>query len=335
MEGFTARFSNVKKKRGKRGRVSGGVAVYVRKDIVSPFNVRFTRSAMDDVIWVSFQGPTGRLVAVAMVYNPDESSVYCNPEFFDDLEDDMSRIENLKPGIHFIVMGDMNARTGSERDYIEHEDRRENDAYETLNMPEIYIQHDPPQNRSSQDAVVNAWGRKLLDVCKSGSLLILNGRMEPDLRGQATCLPHTGGSSVVDYGLVSREALTSIAQFEILTDFVETTHFPISLEFDIPLRTIAAEPEVEQDQSSPVQLQRFIMKEDEKYRFQEAFLGVLVIVNILCMFMARTGRVEKAVDCFIEFVHHAARSCRVIKKSFERRGRPWFDAGCKRLRSIC
>ena len=49
--------------------------------------------------------------------------------------------------------------------------------------------------RQSCDSVVNAFGHKLISLCKEHDLKILNGRLES---GRFTLMFH-GGSSVVDY----------------------------------------------------------------------------------------------------------------------------------------
>ncbi|KAF5382677.1 hypothetical protein D9615_003053 [Tricholomella constricta] len=86
-----------------------------------------------------------------------------------------------------LILGDINARTGSRQ----------------VDLP-------ASPRRSSSDVVSNARGNRLLDVCRNYSLVILNGTTyEHHSPGAYTSL-QPGGSSVVDYALLSRQLLPNL-----------------------------------------------------------------------------------------------------------------------------
>ena len=63
--------------------------------------------------------------------------------------------------------------------------------------------------RSSEDGVINVYGRKLTDFCIAHDLYIVNGRTASDPEGSNTCYSHNG-SSLVDYVLCSRYVVDCI-----------------------------------------------------------------------------------------------------------------------------
>jgi hypothetical protein len=67
--------------------------------------------------------------------------------------------------------------------------------------------------RTSMDQRINSYGHKLLDMCKSNGIYIVNGKLELDKGvGKTTCKD----ASVVDYCLATVDLFTNITDFEIL-----------------------------------------------------------------------------------------------------------------------
>jgi hypothetical protein len=66
-----------------------------------------------------------------------------------------------------------------------------------------------PAARASQDSRVCAGALSFLLGLNSCGCVLLNGRAPGDLPGKATCFKH-GGSSVVDYGVVSDDLFSSV-----------------------------------------------------------------------------------------------------------------------------
>ena len=72
---------------------------------------------------------------------------------------------------------------------------------------------DIPLPRRSLDSTCNSHGTKLLELCKSTSLRIANGRLDSDhLVGTYTYACHAG-SSVIDYLILSQHDFSHIANF--------------------------------------------------------------------------------------------------------------------------
>ena len=69
-------------------------------------------------------------------------------------------------GEHLYREGDLNARTGNSKDFIEHDKFDIVIGIENLNNQHI---------RNSEDMKINTRGKELLDVCRLNDFLILNG----------------------------------------------------------------------------------------------------------------------------------------------------------------
>ncbi|CAG2210770.1 unnamed protein product [Mytilus edulis] len=99
------------------------------------------------------------------------------------------------------MCGDLNARTGSELDFIE------NDTYDPFAMDDEEYEYDIGlQKRKSCDNKVDARGKQLLQLCITLKLRILNGRMLGDSNGNFTCFK-PNGTSVVDYIIMSEDLI--------------------------------------------------------------------------------------------------------------------------------
>ena len=59
----------------------------------------------------------------------------------------------------------------------------------------------------------NRFGRLLVDLCMSNELCILNGRCKGDENGSFTSFNYKG-SSVIDYGIVSKTLFQNVAYFK-------------------------------------------------------------------------------------------------------------------------
>ena len=115
------------------------------------------------------------------------------------------------------MQGDLNARTGVERDFIESD---KFDASGVENFSKYSC-------RNSEDKKVNKRGKDLLDLCKVNDLLITNGRKIGDLFGKFTS-HQWNGSALNDYLLTPNYFMDKIVSFAV-GDYVPwlSDHCPI------------------------------------------------------------------------------------------------------------
>lgn len=107
-----------------------------------------------------------------------------------------------------IIYGDMNSRCGQLSDNVPYM-YIDSDIDNTF-MPD-YLRSTRSNDciinpRTSQDKVVNQYGKRLIELCIANDILIANGRSVSDPVGAFTCYTHNG-SSVVDYMLCSADII--------------------------------------------------------------------------------------------------------------------------------
>ncbi|CAC5390984.1 unnamed protein product [Mytilus coruscus] len=84
--------------------------------------------------------------------------------------------------------------------------------------------------RNTPDDVVNGFGRKLLEFCKSNKVFILNGRVGQDVNAK----PTSRNNSVIDYIICTSHFLQFVSNFEIgeFSKLFSDVHSPLSLHID-------------------------------------------------------------------------------------------------------
>ena len=143
---------------------------------------------------------------VCALYFPPVSSEYAKPNSFQDLEDTLL---NLSDG-NAVIVGDVNGRTGSLKEYVPGED---NNISEDVSMEDKIEMYGITKDRASMDKLTNKYGHSLIDFCIGQGLLIANGRVGADQRiGKLTCKD----ASVVDYVIASPSVFPIISAFEVL-----------------------------------------------------------------------------------------------------------------------
>jgi hypothetical protein len=122
---------------------------------------------------------------------------------------------------HIILVGDLNARTAAEPDYIQDD----NAAY--IPGGNFYCVSDFDIKRTSCDKEVNIFGEHLLEICKSLDIHIVNGRAPSDQTGQMTFIS-SRGASVIDYFVVSSQLFPVIKDMYVVPNDI-TNHLPVLL----------------------------------------------------------------------------------------------------------
>ena len=199
LEGFTCFMLNRNKHQRAR-RDSGGLVIYIRNEFCDGNTLVKVNEGC--IIWVKLYGELFHIdsdLYVCLCYNTPVGSSranYSDRSVFDMILDDILYFEaHLNGNCHFIVCGDLNARTANLPDYVASDSLQLSDL-----LPEDYV-IDSPLPRVSEDKVSNEYGNQLLEFCKATGLRLANGRLGEDKNiGRFTCIKGNG-SSVVDYVL--------------------------------------------------------------------------------------------------------------------------------------
>ena len=100
-------------------------------------------------------------------------------------------------------MGDFNARTGELLNYMENDD----------NCNFMKMRNTPTPKQNNCDKVINRQGKKLIELCQTFDLQILNGRHSRDIWGKFTHYNKNKGASTVDMAVVSDNFIKEIKHF--------------------------------------------------------------------------------------------------------------------------
>lgn len=106
-------------------------------------------------------------------------------------------------------MGDFNARTGLEPDFIF------NDTCKYIDVHTDYTVDTALSRNNLDTKIPDKHGKLLLNLCKSSGLRILNGRKLGDLQGNFTCFNHRGNPSVIDYMLCDVDIFNEVEYFQV------------------------------------------------------------------------------------------------------------------------
>lgn len=120
---------------------------------------------------------------------------------------------------YVILSGDFNARTNTQDDFIDADDflidhfEFDSTLENFYNVSATLSDFNMDETHCSKDSNINNEGKILLELCKSNNLFILNGRCGKD-KGIGSCT--FKNMSVIDYTIVSAQALKFILNFEIV-----------------------------------------------------------------------------------------------------------------------
>ena len=199
-------------------RCFGGIAILYKNELKNGINILPRVGNNNDYIWLkldrSFFGMS-KHTYLCVAYIPPEGSPYFKAKDVNILELIESDILMYSNEGHIVLAGDLNARTGNRLDFIQDDNIKYNENMEFLN----YHADKKLIVRNSQDkSVVCSRGKRLLELCCSSQIRILNGRTIGDCGGKFTCHKY-GGSSVVDYIVTSEANLCNILCFQV-NDFI-------------------------------------------------------------------------------------------------------------------
>ena len=316
-----------------KGRASGGILIYC-KNSISPFIKKSKKTPQ--YIWLTINKSIffnlEKSIKVCVAYNPPENSHYCNKDIFDDISQDLLHRSNSNCPV--LIIGDLNSRTGELPDY---EDTEEKHTEYTTGRKTF------PKPRKNRDKTVNKMGEKLIELCKSHDLQILNGRSVGDPLGSLSFYDSKQGASAIDVAIASDPIVKEVKTFTVNNPVEFSQHCKIELR----LKNIIALSCEEADQYPWIELgDKYKWQEDSGDKFQEALNSptVIKLVNE-CNQYLDAGLVEPASDKLISIYIEAAKLSLEVKKvhkktegknnfKHKKKWKKWFDQECRDQKNI-
>ena len=246
------------------------------------------------------------------------------------------------------LIGDFNARTGVLKDYANDE---QSDILEDALFSPENVYDMPLPERCNKDRCVNKNGEKLIDICKSFDLSIINGRVGSDVSGNFTC----ANASTIDYCLVSRKIFHNVQDFEVacFDDMISDKHNAIHLLLsihdivdDIEQANNENKESVNVRSSDKIKkcfweksLAADFLKSLDKEKIDEICCKMTVDIKVLTQ-----ESVDKLCDSITDVYIDAATKVNMVKvtkancKSWHDKPKnvktmPWFNNTCRKLRS--
>ena len=204
LPGFISIKQKIRKKLHKGPKISGGIGIFVKEDC--EHLVQVLPNENQDSIWVKIKketcGEPEDIIIGSFYVSPEGKKGASSTDFFTSMNKEMNLFKNK--GV-ILVQGDLNARTGSEIDFVNHDK-----SDEFLGIENLANQC----QRNSEDSKMNQMGKELLDLCKVNDLLIANGRKAGDLFGKFTSHQYNG-SALNDYLLAPNSFLDKVSHFSV------------------------------------------------------------------------------------------------------------------------
>ena len=217
---------------------SGGLALLVSEKMSKYITVLNKKSHF--AIWLKISGEMlqGKDCICANVHIPSENSVYGSINHFDTLVDEITDCKERYNG-NICLIGDLSARTSSLTDMTEFDDNipefcnLNSDMFDTYNDESDMIRRDqldvPVERKTSDTDRPNNWGHRLLSLCKSLNLRIMNGRIGKD-RQSVRCK----GVSVIDYVICSPTLFPLVREFYVneYGALLSDVHYAVCVSFE-------------------------------------------------------------------------------------------------------
>ena len=285
-----------------------------------------------DLLWVkmsySYFGLKNDLFICFCYISPEGSSIYSSSktsglDIFDYLEKDIARFNKLGD---ILIMGDLNARSSQLKDFID------NDCNDHLQLPD-YISIDKQCHRNNMDSHVNNYGKVLVEMCCNSNCKILNGRVPGDSMGRFTSHQY-GGSSTVDYGIISSDLFHDVQYFKVWPLNHLSDHCPISLSLCARVKH-NVENSCNKLNALPV---KFIWDEKSNLSFVKAISSKSISDKILHFQINSFKDINEAVSQFNDILNNAAKSSlkcihpRVKKIINKTKNNKWYDNDVSEMR---
>eukprot|EP00745_Piridium_sociabile_P043608 TRINITY_DN8944_c0_g1_i10.p1 TRINITY_DN8944_c0_g1~~TRINITY_DN8944_c0_g1_i10.p1 ORF type:complete len:1137 (-),score=123.12 TRINITY_DN8944_c0_g1_i10:208-3198(-) len=230
--------------------------------------------------------------------------------------------------VHVLCSGDFNARTGS---------LQTQNLTSVQNISDVFDKSTTfVHSRTSDDLVINDFGKKLLDMCACYNLKLVNGCPELEDSGGFTYLSEQG-HSVVDYFLASFD-LCGIIEKMVIQNRIESDHMPVELYCRV--NDVAIQPTL----SSAVKVDKLIWSEDQAATFTMELMSEGFLMQLDYATSLIDTNLEESVNVFTKTFNEAAVSMKkkVMIGGKKKEQPKWFDKECflkkkevRRLLRIC
>lgn len=324
IEGFN--YYPICRPQSANSRYYGGLGILIKYEVRKGINI--LTNTCKDYQWLQFDKHYFNLntdIFLCLAYIIPATSFYADQSEDDTLENIEKDIIKFSHQGSIILCGDLNARTGSEPDFII------NDVNDThIPMYDNYSCDIVQEKRCSYDMKVDSRGKQLLDLCIASKLRILNGRMWGDSYGKYTCMKAVG-SSVVDYVIVSEDLIEDTLFFHV-ADFLSTlSDCHCKLTFGL---LASYSPKTKEQDITILFPGKYIWSETSTQKLQDTLCQPNIRNSIKTFLDTKVNLsedyIEQAANEFFNIIDNAASKCLIFRKTKlkgvrKHKNKKWFD----------
>ena len=199
--------------------------------------ISLVESYFDTIIWLKFDKKLCnhcKDIYIAFTYFPPYNSTFLKEhevDLFTELEKQLSKYMSIGD---IFIFGDLNSRTKTLPDFIVDDELHAS----VLDNGLEYKADNQLTERINPDQGHNEYGLKLLSLCKSTGVRIVNGRHG---EGHSNDFTFNGarGLSTIDYLITTPDMFNFISKFIVCNFTPFSDHAPLHFEFDCSLSTCA------------------------------------------------------------------------------------------------
>jgi hypothetical protein len=322
---------------------SGGIAILVRQTMCK--YVEVLESSSQNVLWFKIEENfLGENCIFGAVYIPPEGSKYSSISIFDDIENNIIELADHESKI--CLLGDFNSRSGKLNDFANFDHHISDALNFEISQKNILCKNSLEElgyttDRYSSDTTkVNNYGHRLIQLCKTFNIHIVNGRIGNDSYvGKTTCK----SASLVDYVIASPELFPRFKKFDVL-DFdpmLSDCHNPIYLAIVCKQMNSYVPDTVVNENVDVTVITKPIWNKDKT----DIFIQNIDIdkINAMVLQMEDLNITQNTVDdlCsnICSVMINAASKSGLIKDSKHRnrslpckQNKPWFNSDCWKMR---
>ena len=211
-------------------RYFGGMLLFIRRTLRKGMKVNrdIDEDCVEVILDKDFFGLT-ECVRILFTYASPLTSPYTKSRSRTVLEKIDTHIDNGRTSC--LVTGDLNGRTKTDEDFV----RDSDDKHSPITDIPLYIRDSQLKRNNRDTHTIDEQGKMILEICKSHSLRILNGRTMGDELRTFTRYPKriNENPSVIDYTLCGEALMPSIFSFSVLPFTEFSDHCSISFFINI------------------------------------------------------------------------------------------------------
>ena len=328
-DNFLTHYFSPATKLSAHGRCSGGVTVLVKKYLVD--YIQEVNTECPNCVILKLQDLFSKDVLCIFPYIPCSTSPYYNG--FENrngiiiLESFLTIIINENPNCSLIILGDLNSRTADVQPIY---DCNIAAKYTDDLNSDAFFHDDCKFTRNSLDKTLNQFGKSLIEMCASLSLIILNGYCLGDTDGAFTFIS-PNGSSVIDYCIVSDDFLCNSLSLNVESR-IESWHMPLVLDVEFLARPLTQINSYSQTLSSSYF--RYKWLDVKKPDFLSNWSSSDCFVNISNLNEIVLNNADLVTDCVTAFTDMLVNASHMMMKKVVvdinsvPRKNSWFDRDC-------